>query len=47
VEHALQRGARLVEVNPEPAFEEAAHLVLRQPAGALLDRAWVRVATGR
>jgi len=41
---ARSRGARLVEINPEAsALSEEVDLVLRQPAGKLMERVWGEV----
>lgn len=42
---AHRYGARVVEINPEETLlSEDADLVLREPAGALLDRVWSRIS---
>lgn len=46
-ELAAQIGARLVEINPDPAFQEVADLALAAPAGELLGRVWPEVRARR
>lgn len=46
-ELALRSGARVVEINPNPAFEGVADLVYAAPAGELLGRIWPQVKEAR